>query len=292
MNGGKQPRGYTIVEVLIFMAVSGLMFVLAAVFISGKQANVEFRQSLTDINMQINTVINEVSNGEYTPLASNVGCHSASGGGYPIFSLGIPSSQGTNGGSAGCIFIGKVMQFNVGGAPTDYSIYTMAARQLDTTGNAVNSFIKATPVPVGTPPADLTVATTTKNRLQISHAFLCTNASCTVNRTIGAFGIFGSFNSALGVATGSQQSGSQSVTVAAIPGTVYGASAASTLVSLKNNTHNIAAADTLGNGKYILLCFTAGDKVGSLTVGGSNGQQFTTEVKTNGVYVLGAGHVC
>ena len=298
MKGGKRPQGYTIVEVLIFMAVSGMMFVMAAIFINGKQANVQFRQSLLDVNSQIRTVINEVSNGEYDPL--NGSCTATAGGTYPTISTVSTANQGTNGGANGCIFLGKVMQFNVGNDATKYDVYTIASRQMDAGGNPVNSFASAWPIPVTTPPMDLTVRKTTQNGLTITHQYLCNDPTCTSHTSVGAFGIFGSFNSSLGVASGAQQSGSQSITVAAIPSTNFGESEANmggvtapTVDSIKLNAFRISATtDTLGSGKFILLCLTDGNKVGSITVGGSNGQQFTTEVKTNGVFVLGAGHVC
>lgn len=83
MNGGYQSRGYTIVEVLIFMAVSGLMFVMAVVFVSGKQANAEFRQGLYVVNSDIRSVINDVANGRSQPLrigGTNVRCEALPGG--------------------------------------------------------------------------------------------------------------------------------------------------------------------------------------------------------------------
>ena len=57
MIGGNKPHGYTIVEVLIFLAISSLMFLLAATFISGKQSAVEFKQGMNDINTQIKSVV-------------------------------------------------------------------------------------------------------------------------------------------------------------------------------------------------------------------------------------------
>jgi len=70
MIGGNKPHGYTIVEVLIFLAISSLMFLLAAGFISGKQSAVEFKQGMNDINTQIGSVVNDVANGQYPPSAT------------------------------------------------------------------------------------------------------------------------------------------------------------------------------------------------------------------------------
>jgi hypothetical protein len=139
-----------------------------------------------------------------------------------------------------------------------------------------------------------------QNNLKIKHAYQCNNPNCSSNRSIGSFGIFGSFNASLGTTSGAQQSGSQSITVAVIPNTTFGESESNMadvtgapIDSIKTNTYQInSTTDTLGSGKFILLCFTNDTKAGSITVGGSNGQQFTTEVKTNGIFLVGPGHVC
>ena len=191
------------------------------------------------------------------------------------------------------------MQFNVGGIDTKFNIYTLAARQLDPSGNAVTSFGAALPIPI-TAPIDLTVRRTSPSNLNITHSYLCSDPTCATPASIGSFGIFGSFNNSLGVTSGAQQSGSQSITVAVIPNTTFGESeanmaslAAGQLNSIKSNASLIGGPQTLGNGTFILLCLTDGVKNASLTIGGSNGQQFTTEVKTNSVFVIGTPtHAC
>jgi type II secretory pathway pseudopilin PulG len=138
MRGGPPRQGYTIIEVMIFLAVSGVMFLIAAAFISGKQDQVQFRQSMNDINSQVQQVINNVINGYY-PSGTSFTC-SVSGTG----SLSItPNSsggntQGTNGGinattgQGGCVYLGQVIQFGAGSSgqnPSDYGIFTVAGSQ-------------------------------------------------------------------------------------------------------------------------------------------------------------------
>ena len=104
MSGGKN-RGYTIVEVMIFLAISGVMFIMAAIFISSKQAAAQFGQGLNGLASQLQSTIQEVSDGQYTTL-DTLSCNSA----VTSLTLGTSSTtgQGTNG---DCVFLGKLVQF-------------------------------------------------------------------------------------------------------------------------------------------------------------------------------------
>src|SRR5947209_7153977 len=100
MKGGKTktPRGYTIVEVMIFLAVSGFMFIIAAQFVSGKQAHAEFRQGMNDVKAQVQQTINDVANG-YFPSNSDFSCNTESGRPQPDTGS---TGQGQN---KGCVFM-------------------------------------------------------------------------------------------------------------------------------------------------------------------------------------------
>lgn len=284
MNGGLQSRGYTIVEVLIFMAVSGLMFVLAVVFVNGKQSNVEFKQGLYDANTDIKTTINEVANGRFDSLAYGAGavkCMASTLGGPPSFSAGSVE-QGSNGGASGCTFLGKVIQFNVADFGTEAanyeSIYTVAGRQVDTLGQPVASFVTASPVAIVSP-RDLTRSKRLQSGLEMTGSYLCNDAACSSKVSAGAIGFFGSFNSALGSASGSGQSGAQSVVAVVIPGSTYGSNKAATVSAIAGTLAAVSSTNTIGAGKYAVLCFKNGTKTGAVYIGGINGQQFTTQVK-------------
>ena len=49
----KQPFGYTIVEVMIVLAVSSAMFLIAANFINGKQERTAFSQGSNEMVSQL-----------------------------------------------------------------------------------------------------------------------------------------------------------------------------------------------------------------------------------------------
>src|ERR1700733_12358913 len=130
----RTPRGFTIVEVLIVLAITGALFIAAAIMISGQQDRAGFNQGIQQLQSQIQQVMNDVSTG-YFPGNANFSCSAGSGG--PVTLTAGASGQGAN---AGCIFAGKVLQFNVGNAdPQNYGIFTIAAAQKDSTGQEVTA---------------------------------------------------------------------------------------------------------------------------------------------------------
>ena len=66
MFGGMKPHGFTIVETLIFLAVSGLMFVSVLAYIGGKSGQTEFDQGIHSVFSQLQSIPASVSAGEYT----------------------------------------------------------------------------------------------------------------------------------------------------------------------------------------------------------------------------------
>src|SRR5688572_7392102 len=59
------PRGFTVIEVLIVMVVTGMLFVSAAILIAGRRAQTEFNQGIRQVQSQIQQVISEVATGYY-----------------------------------------------------------------------------------------------------------------------------------------------------------------------------------------------------------------------------------
>lgn len=298
MIGGISPRGYTIVEVLIFMAVSGLMFVMAIVFVSGKQSSVEFRQGLFDVNAEIRSVVNDIADGRFDGLSfgGNTRCRANTAGGPPVIDTAGTAEQGANGGPEGCIFLGKVMQFNVSDYGSDsrnyFSTFTVAGRQVDASGLAVTDFSAASPTaihsyPGGRSTKNLTNSSQLQSGLESTGMFYCSGTLCATRQSIGAIGFFGSFNPALGTSSTSAQSGGQSVTTAFLPGSVWGDSRNGTANRINTNAQLINDSNTVRGGRYILLCFRNGAKEGAVMVGGINGQQFTTNVKIGPPAVTG-----
>jgi type II secretory pathway pseudopilin PulG len=260
MRGGTDSRGYTIVEVMIFLAISGLMFVIAATFISGKQAKTQFRQAMNAISSDVLQTIDDVSNGYY-PSVSNFSCV-AGAAGSPTFSGGS-TEQGKNG---GCVFLGKAIQFGLApGERTKYNIYSVAGRQFapGSTLKTPTNFTEAQPIAI---PA----ATESKTYEQQIESIKVSSSGFSQNG-IGFFGSFGSYNTGNGIL----QSGSQSLTAVYLPG---GPGTPLNAAVIKNPATYVPA-QVVATPKLV-VCFDSGSgQYGTLTIGGQRGQRLTTKIQ-------------
>lgn len=99
----KTSDGFTIVEALIVLAVTGVLFVSIIGVVSGKQSKAQFTQGINSIRDEIEQVINEVQSGYYPE---------------------VDTAQGTK---QDYMTIGKVIQFNdpSGSDPERYSVYSV-----------------------------------------------------------------------------------------------------------------------------------------------------------------------
>lgn len=270
-RGGLNPRGYTILEVMIFLAISGVMFVIAAGFISGKQGRTEFRQSMNAINAQIQQTINDVANGFY-PSANNLTCTADNLGNPP----NITSTANTQGKNQGCVFLGKVIQFGVQGTGMrGYNVYSITGRQYvgsATQGKVPTTFTEAKPEVIYNP-VDLT------EYKKLEHGAMVTkmrSSGADVN-AIGFFNSFGSYDGG-----GTLQSGSQTVSAVIIPGTSSALNESTPNMVAEINTF-MSVAYTTPN-PDITVCFDSGrGQYATLTIGGSAGQRLTSSVQIDNV---------
>ncbi len=117
-------QGFTVIEVLVVLIITGALFTSAALLIAGKQNQTAFDQGIQQIKSQIQQIMNEVAIGYY-PNIKNFSCTAGLSG--PVISNAAPNKQGEN---AGCIFVGKAMQFKVHGTdPEQDQIYTITGLQ-------------------------------------------------------------------------------------------------------------------------------------------------------------------
>lgn len=107
--------GFTIVETLIFLAISGLMFVLAIGAMSGKQQQTEFQTGVDTFQSQLNQALSDVSTGSYNyqdEVSGNyTSCTGASGTiviSTSSSTIPIPNPDGT------CSAVGEILEFGSG----------------------------------------------------------------------------------------------------------------------------------------------------------------------------------
>ncbi len=97
-------RGYTIFEVMLFLAITGALFVSTFALMQGQQRRTQFTQGMRDIESKLRDYINDVSTG-YFPEVGSFTC--AVNSGTIEFAVGAGDSTGTN---LDCVFLGKAIQ--------------------------------------------------------------------------------------------------------------------------------------------------------------------------------------
>ena len=104
MRGGIKSQGYTIVEVIIVLAIASALFFVAVLAISGQQARTEYTQAIQDFQSRLVDIANDVNTGIYPNLGLSTKCQVDVTTRKPSFSMGGQAQQGAN---TDCIFIGK-----------------------------------------------------------------------------------------------------------------------------------------------------------------------------------------
>jgi len=276
----RTPRdgGFTVIEVLIVLAITGALFVSAAVAISGRQNQTAFDQAIRQVQSQVQQTVNEVAAG-YFPNKASFQC--TAGGSGPLLSAGS-AGQGTN---SGCIFLGKAMQFKVAGTtPEQFTIYTVAGLQKTAAGSEVATLSEARPMLVA--PGTMH-PTYPDNSLSDSLQNGLTTARMWYDNGSGAveIGAIAFVNSLAQYSSGSIVSGSGQVDVVAATGTAIGANRATTIDQLNSDGSNRIATGVLNPSGGVFICFQSGGtkQYGIIKIGGDSRElSVTLRMKNDG----------
>jgi prepilin-type N-terminal cleavage/methylation domain-containing protein len=253
-KGGKTPLGYTIVEVLVVMAVSGAMFLIAANFISGKQEKTAFTQSVNEMASRIQDTITKVSAGQYSDIPLN-----CSWDGTTTTILPGSAPQGTN---PSCVFLGKLISFAY---PTthNYQELSLAGGRADAL-NGTPTLSEVDPAIIGsltttqatTQQVDITDMTYTDTTGAV-HALPATSPPATPSS--GYYNV--GFVQGLGTANGSGSflSGAQSIAL------VYSTLDPTALSTPSNNL-------MLQTARSVSICMGDGTQSANLVIGTNNNQ--------------------
>ena len=132
--------GYTMVEIMVVLAVSSFLILVSATFLSGSRGRTEFSQSMRDLQSQIQSWIDDVPNGFAYQTNANAYCH-LGGGSVVIDNGGKPQSAKPD-----CIFLGKAIQFTDAPSTAVYA-YSVFGLRTDSSGNLVPTLQASGPVP-------------------------------------------------------------------------------------------------------------------------------------------------
>jgi type II secretory pathway pseudopilin PulG len=291
MKRGTIPGGYTIVEVMIVLVVTGALFGSAVLLVQGQQAKTQFSQGLRDLDSQIRDAMNDVGTGQY-PDTGNFDCLVSGSPGNINFSSPAVPGGGGQGTKTSCTFIGKVMQFGVHKAQctssidTDecdrFNIYTMVGLREKSGGGIIKTLKDARPtvlyqssVPVV---ANATEQLTAQYGLHVTKIYSNTGGLT----DYGSVGFFTTFGTPSGV--GDLVSGAHTTDLVVIPNTAIGQpdfSGGSNAVNIINNMKNLSDATITSHtnpSSGVVICVEGpGNKQGAITIG-SNDRRLTTEV--------------
>jgi hypothetical protein len=118
---------------MIVLAVSGIMFLIAASFINGKQARTAFNAGVNEMASNIQDVIEQVTDGKYSDIPLNCS--------FDGTNLTFPAGSNPQGTNASCVFLGKVLHFQEAGGtgPADerYETFSLAGGRTATNATGV-----------------------------------------------------------------------------------------------------------------------------------------------------------
>lgn len=269
--GSPQGSGFTIIEVMIVLIVSGALFISAAVLISGRQNQTAFDQAIRQIHSEIQQTVNDVAVGYFPD--TNFRC--TAGGSGPSISTGT-NGQGTN---SGCVFLGKAMQFKLQSTdPEQFAVYSIAGLQQfgqQETQNLAQAAPKAI-APSSAEPGlpDLTTISKLQSGLATNDNTATTKGMWFnhngVDTTIGSVAFINSLASY--DAGGGIKSGIQQVVVYPVGGSALGATqaqGADAINSLDFRNPTTSPPDPSG-GVYLCFASAGTDQSGLIKIGGNN----------------------
>jgi type II secretory pathway pseudopilin PulG len=231
----KRTEGYTIVETLIFMAVSGAMFATAMLLVNGQQQRTEFTQAVRGFESTLQDLANDVSTGfSAYPFAPGQSCKVSPIGVVTIDNNPVGAQQR-------CIFIGRVIQAEPQGTNEQtFQVYTVVGRQrLSVGGKEVSTLEEATPLALA--PAigarasipDLSETRKIGAGASIGKVYYQTGGA---PLPIGAFGFFTTFQS---YGAGGSLTGTTQVNIAPVSATSL--NQARTSVANRIDSHTLAS---------------------------------------------------
>lgn len=251
-----RSKGYTIIEVLVFLAVSGALMASALGLIGGQQRTTQFAQAVREFDSRIKDLINDVSTGFY-PNTGDLQCvYDPDAGGTPGSGIKIMDEGGTpQGANSDCIFIGRVVQFGVQGrGESSMRIYTVAGQRQLLDGSVRreprNLYEAKARLIAASSPTDNTpnVFEDIADNPAISISKICYKTCTSVNDLAGGMGIFTTF----GVYNGnSLQSGSVTANVVPITSLKHPTNLNQSAVDFVNATNaNLTGPDAWPPAQY------------------------------------------
>jgi hypothetical protein len=276
----KREVGYTIIEVMLFLAASGAMLTGALLVFGGQNSRVQFAQGMRDLESKIQDTVNDVSTG-YFPNSTKINC-TISATGAPQLSIRSTANEDI-GQNEQCQLLGKVLHFPVN--TENFKVYgVVGARKTVSSSYGGETYTKQIETLADAKPrlarVNDTLDLTTIEDLKwgIKTKSLVSGANM--------FGVYGSL--AGGALTGSD-SRDESVNVEyklksgslIARGVGFGGTSGNSAYTSQSDVENaIAATTSFGVSNPTVLCFVSANnqETAAITLGESNGS-ITTKLE-------------
>ncbi len=265
MSRSARNHGYTIIEVMIFLAISGVLLLIAAGFINGPQQGTQFSQGLHDFESKMEDLVNNVATGNY-PDAGKFNCNVNTSSGVLTFDTGT-NTQGTN---QNCAFIGKFIQLAPKNIPDGLNIFTVAARRLDDNGAEIQQLDSSLATPVAIAPnitnnagIELTDKQTLRWGVKTTRI-----VSALGHQDVAGVGLISDFGHYGSAGTTNLVSGAQAVTLVLPLGTLN-----QDLTTVVGSIHSLKEADRTRGQEGAIVCFTSANdnRRGAVTISAAGG---------------------
>jgi hypothetical protein len=123
--------GYTIIEVLVFLAVSGMLAVSAMLYVNGQQQRTEFDTGVRDFASKLEDITNDISTGYYA-YGGKFKCVASPNAQPNLTGGGATQKEGEN---SDCVYVGDVLHFAPSGTnKRSMNIYGVAGNRLTSSG--------------------------------------------------------------------------------------------------------------------------------------------------------------
>ncbi len=275
----KVQHGFTIVETMVVLVVTGALFVVIAATLTGRQNAAEFTHAIQSVQSQLQQIINQIAEGYY-PNSGDFSCVQSGGS-----SISIGPGSNTLGTNQDCVFLGKVIQFGVQGSdPEEYRAYTIAGLR-DATSGATSPFQNAAPTIVGVS-GDYTSYSDAK-QLEYGLTTLWVKSS---GNSIGAVGFLMEPGSLDSSSTSGYGSGAQQVDLVPIRPTNIGQNVSQAVAGIESSTGGglrdpiLSTSAPINPSNGVQVCFVSGgtNQSGLITIGSAGRQLLVKlDIKTN-----------
>lgn len=254
-----ESAGFTIVETLIVLAVTGALLVSAIALIQGKQNKTEFYTAINNAQQQIQQIINQSASGYY-PNNNSFTCQQGVSGAPTFGANGSGSSnQGTNG---GCIFLGNAVQFGTNANKSQLAILPIAGNRLnagDPVTTLADSFPRAIVPATGenNEPADASTTDSLQGGLTVS-SMTYTKNNTTTPTGIVAFLAGDPEGTIASVDSGSNlNSGGQQMSLYVVSGSAPNKSAGDASLQIGNTTVSGHKTSNLAAASSVAICLAS-----------------------------------